>query len=134
MEDDSVMMEAFAALAPSAQAAWRRAAAEFAKLSAVDQQATLATAYGEQADHQADQVVEATLDAIRRGRTAAILPRLAEAAADFVPEATESGPFAAIPPFIYAVMAVLQGQAPPAVPPRFAAKLAEVRASLEKRG
>jgi hypothetical protein len=91
------------------QAALGAAAARFGTLSPEDQAAVRAAAEREMLAHQAAQVVEAVQDAQRRGRTVALLPRLAEAAASCRQTGAPGSPFAELAGFIDAVAAVLQG-------------------------
>ncbi len=125
---------ALGAMTPEAQAALRRSAAHFDMLTDAEQRAALVAAHAEQVAHQADQVVEAALDAIRRGRPAAIVPRLAEAAADYERNRDSSAPDGDLAQFIRAVAAALLGKRPLPVVPTFASRLEVVVAALSAAG
>jgi hypothetical protein len=119
-----------AELPAAQQAALGAAAARFAALSPGEQAGVRAAAEREMLDHQAAQVVEGVQDALRRGRTAALLPRLAEAAASCRQTRAPGPPFAELAGFIDAVAALLQGAPAPDVPAAYRAFYATVLSAV----
>jgi hypothetical protein len=121
---------AWAQMGPEQRDAMGKVAERRARLSPKAQEAAAPAARQEMIDQQADQAVEAALDALGRGRTAALLPRLAEMAAYFAPGQTAGSPYADLAGFLDAVAAVLRGESAPAVAGEYAERLAAVEKAV----
>ena len=130
--DEHVDLEAaLAAMGPGQRDSLAQAGERFARLSAEEQDAARAAMRREVLEQQADQVVEAALDAARTGRSSKLLPRLAEMAAYFAEGEHADPAHVDLACFIQAVAAVLQGEEPRAVASDYVTRLAEVAGAAE---
>ncbi len=115
---------------PEHREAVRRIAERRASLGFGEQEAAALAARREMIEQQADQAVEAVLDAARRGRVIALAPRLAEMAAYFESGRPPSASYADLARFLRAVVAVLHGEPAPAVAGEYAERLATVERAV----
>jgi hypothetical protein len=131
LEED--METGLAELPAERQAALRDAALQFSALTPEEQVVVRAAAEREMLDHQAEQVIDAALDALRRGRVLAILPRLSEAADSFLAGQAPGSPSAGLARFIEAVASLLRDNPlPPAsLAPEYAVRLVTFDAELK---
>ncbi len=119
-------------MGPEQQEAVRQIAEKRASLSEEERKTAALATRQELIEQQADQAVEAVLDAARRGRTAALLPRLAEMATYFSSGQTPGSPYAGLAGFLDAVAALLRGEKAPAVAREYAERLAIVEMAIER--
>ncbi len=128
----SALAAGLAELPAEQQASLGAAAARFAAMSPTEQAAVRAAAEREMLDHQAAQIVEAVQDALRHDRMAALLPRLAEAAASCQQGRAPGSPFAELAGFINAVAALLQGWIVTDVPVPYRAQYETLAAEITR--
>lgn len=126
MAEDIDLRRAWEQMGPEQREAVRRIAERRASLGPEEREAAALAAQREIVEQQADQAVEAVLDAARCGRMAALVPRLAEMAAYFGTGQADGSAYAGLAGFLRAVAAVLRGEAAPAVPEEYAERLGAV--------
>jgi hypothetical protein len=124
-------MEAqLAELPPEAQEQVRQAMAQLADMSPEEQEAWLLAQRRGQIEAQADQVVEAALDAWQNQRVEELLPVLDQAATHYAEDEAEGSPYAQLAGFIQAVAALLRGTPPPPVPEDYAEKFVALQQAM----
>jgi hypothetical protein len=119
-----------AGLPPEAQEQARQAMAQLAEMSPDEQGAWLVAQQRLRIESQADQVVEAALDAWQNQRVEELLPVLDQAAAHFAEGEAEGSPYAQLAGFIRAVAALLQGAPPAPVPEDYAEKFVTLQQAM----